>query len=91
MKLKALTWIATAGIAIAALACSGDDDGSSGSGSGSGSSESTTSGSSNCASDWECVNGACQCTTSGKEGNSCCHPDDCTDSSNCDAACEVCN
>ena len=88
MKLKLLTWIGALGLAMAALACSGDDggddDGSSGSGS-------TGSSSSNCASDWECLNGACQCTTSGKQGDSCCHPDDCNDSSNCDAACEVCN
>jgi hypothetical protein len=81
MKLRTFVGIAVLGLAM--YACGSDDEGS---GSSSGSS------SSDCQSGFDCLNGACQCTTSGKQGTSCCDPDDCgDDSDNCDDKCEVCD
>lgn len=45
----------------------------------------------NCTHSFICENGACECTTTGKEGSSCCDPDDCSDSSSCEVVCEVCS
>jgi hypothetical protein len=64
---------------LAAAAC-GDEE------------ETSSSSSSSCQATFECSGGACGCTTSGKQGTSCCDPDDCgTDSNNCNDVCKVCN
>jgi hypothetical protein len=66
------------------IACGGEDDG--------GTSSSGKSSSSQCDSTHSCLNGACECTTSGKEGTACCDPNDCgSDADNCTDKCEVCN
>lgn len=46
-----------------------------------------------CEYDYSCENGSCECTNSGREGTSCCDPDDCgsDDSNACPTVCEVCN
>ncbi len=61
----------------------GDDDDSS----------SSSSSGSNCSSTRECLNGVCECTTSGKEGTACCDVDDCggDDPNNCPDKCQVCS
>lgn len=72
--------IALAGLMVLA-ACGDDSDDTGGSG---------TNG--NCTFAYECAGGGCECTTSGKDGTACCHPDDCgSDSNNCEAVCEVCS
>jgi hypothetical protein len=85
MKLRPIIRMAALGslvLSMTIVACGGDDDGGSSSGSSS----------SNCDSKHQCLNGACECTTSGKEGTSCCDPDDCgNDSDNCSDKCEVCD
>lgn len=60
-----------------AVAC-GDDDGDTDDGNNSNSQSS-------CTSTHECVNGVCECTTEGKQG------DPCTDSDACVDECEVCS
>ncbi|NUP07503.1 MAG: hypothetical protein HOW73_15750 [Polyangiaceae bacterium] len=55
----------------------GGDDSDDGSEGGSGSST-------ECSSFHECINGACECTTEGKEGQSC-------SEDTCEDECEVCN
>lgn len=64
-------------VATSALtaACGSDSGGSGGSGSTS----------TNCESSHQCINGACTCTTSGKDGNSC------TDNDACESECKVCD
>jgi hypothetical protein len=88
-----ITTLAPLGAALALAltpACGGDD---SGGGNGSEDDSGSTSGSSSsCSGSFDCVGGSCECTTSGKEGQSCCDPDDCgSDSNNCDDVCEVCS
>lgn len=91
------TTLTTLGVALVLAlvpACGGDDEGGSGSGSGAEDDGGSTTGgsSSQCTSGHDCVGGSCQCTTSGKEGQACCDPDDCgDDANNCDAVCEVCS
>ena len=43
--------------------------------------------------EFTCSGTTCECTTSGKEGTSCCDPDDCgtDDSNNCEEVCKVCD
>lgn len=70
-------------------ACGGDDEGGSGNDDGG---STTGSSQSQCDSSHDCVGGSCECTTSGKQGQSCCDPDDCgDDANNCNDACEVCS
>jgi len=73
-------------------ACGGDDEGGSGSGDDGGSTSGSSS-SSQCDTGHDCIGGSCQCTTSGKESQSCCDPDDCgaDDPNNCVDVCEVCS
>lgn len=64
-------------VATSALtAACGSDTGDGGGGSGSTST--------NCKSSHQCINGACTCTTAGKDGNSC------TDADACVSECKVC-
>jgi hypothetical protein len=87
-------------IAILALAlvpgCSDDEGGSTsgGDGSGSGSGDGSGSGSGsgmNCSTQRECINGACECSTPGREGTSCCDDCDASDANHCDTVCRVCS
>jgi hypothetical protein len=73
-------------VLLGLVACGDDgDDGTDGDGS----SENTGAGagdSSECVSNSECINGACQCLTEGREGESCGPTVD-----DCESQCEVCN
>jgi hypothetical protein len=82
------TFAAALALALAP-ACGGDDDGG---GDGEESSSSSSGSSSQCSSSYDCVGTSCECTAGSKQGQSCCHPDDCgSDSNNCQDVCEICS
>jgi len=83
--MKIMRNITLAFLVLLASACA-DDEGGSSSGSDGSSSSSET-----CERDWSCLNGSCECTNEGVEGDSCCDPDECSGSDACDVRCEVCD
>ena len=46
-----------------------------------------------CRRSFSCGNGVCECQTEGREGTSCCDPDECdeTDPNSCEVVCRVCD
>ncbi|MFP4599981.1 MAG: hypothetical protein ACLFVJ_17115 [Persicimonas sp.] len=78
MSIRRLFFILCLSFSLALSVSCGDDGGDDGDNNTSSSSSET------CSSSHECVNGACECTTSGKEG------DACTDDDACEDECEVC-
>jgi hypothetical protein len=81
-KILIICCLSTVALCLAFVGCGEGDSGSY-----------TNSSGQTCEYDYSCENGSCECTNSGREGTSCCDPDDCgsDDSNACPGVCEVCS
>ena len=76
---------------LSLAACGGDESGTPENAGESGDTGASGNVSEVCRTDWECVNGNCECTTNGSVSGDCCDPAICGQSpDSCDVVCEVC-